>query len=100
MAAFIETPRISEILMEEFMKPMGLSAYKLAKELHVPLSRIQDILHDRRRITADTSLRLAKYFGVSDRFFLDMQNDIDVRELKLSMAHEINSIHPYQAVAQ
>jgi len=63
------------------------------------VSRVQDILHDRRKITADTSLRLAKFFGVSDRFFLDMQNDIDIRELKASMAAEIAQIHPCKAVA-
>lgn len=51
MTRIIETPRISEILWEEFMKPLGISAYQLAKELHVPVSRIQDILHDRREIT-------------------------------------------------
>ena len=72
------------ILMEEIMEPMGISAYKLAQAIHVPTNRIQDILHERRKISADTSLRLAKFFGVSDRFFLDMQNDIDVRELKTS----------------
>ena len=99
MAVLIETPKISEILMEEFMEPMGLSAYKLAQEINVPTSRIQDILHDRRKITADTSLRLAKFFGVSDRYFLDMQNDIDVRELKISMATEINNIHPFKVAA-
>lgn len=99
MDAYIPTPKISEILMEEFMEPMGISAYKLAQAIHVPTSRIQDILHDRRKITADTSLRLAKFFGVSDRYFLDMQNDIDVRELKASMAAEIAQIHPYQAIA-
>ena len=71
------------------MEPMDISAYKLAQEIHVPVSRIQDILHDRRKITADTSLRLAKYFGVSDRYFLDMQNDIDIRNLKISLAEEI-----------
>ena len=97
MSETIPTPKMSEILMEEFMEPMGLSAYRLAQEIHVPVSRIQDILHDRRKITADTSLRLAKFFGVSDRFFLDMQNDIDVRGLKSSMAEEIESICPFHA---
>lgn len=97
MSALIPTPRISEILWEEFMAPMNLSAHKLAQEIHVPASRIQDILHDRRKITADTSLRLAKFFGVSDRFFLDMQNDIDIRELKKIMATEISAIQPWQA---
>lgn len=99
MADMIPTPKISEILMEEFMAPMNLSAYRLAQEIHVPVSRVQDILHDRRKITADTSLRLAKFFGVSDRFFLDMQNDIDIRELKARMATEIAEIQPCRAVA-
>lgn len=90
MTGYIDTPTIGEILQEEFMEPMDISAYKLAQEIHVPVSRIQDILHDRRKITADTSLRLAKYFGVSDRYFLDMQNDIDIRNLKISLAEEIN----------
>ncbi len=95
----IKTPTMGEILFEEFMEPMGLSAYKLAQEIHVPTSRIQDILHDRRKITADTSLRLAKFFGVSDNYFLNMQNDIDIRELKASMAKEISEIRTYSSVA-
>ncbi len=93
----IETTKISEILFEEFMEPMGISAYKLAQEIHVPVSRIQDILHDRRKITADTSLRLAKFFGVSDRYFLDMQNDIDLRELRQKLYSEIQNIQPFKA---
>jgi addiction module HigA family antidote len=92
MTNYIPTPTIGEILKEEFMEPLNLSAYKLAQSIHVPTSRIQDILHDRRKITADTSLRLAKFFGVSDRYFLDMQNDIDIRNLKISMADEISQI--------
>ena len=88
----ITMPTMGEILVEEFMKPMKLSAYKLASEINVPVSRIQDIIHNRRKITADTSLRLAKYFGVSDRYFLDMQNDIDIRELKTRLAPEIARI--------
>ena len=96
MKMYIETPKISDILLQEFMEPMGISAYRLANEIHVPVSRIQDILHDRRKITADTSLRLARFFGVSDRFFLNMQNDIDVRELKQTLAEDIQAIHPLQ----
>ena len=68
---YITTPTVSEILREEFMEPLGISAYRLAQAINVPASRVQDILHDRRKITADTSLRLAKFFGVSDRYFLD-----------------------------
>ena len=95
----IKTPTMGEFLVEEFMKPMGLSAYKLAQEIHVPTSRIQDIIHDRRKITVDTSLRLARYFGVSDRYFLDIQNDIDVREMKAVLSEEIETIRPYKAAA-
>ena len=87
MVDFIPTPTMSEILREEFMEPMNLSAYRLAKEIHVPVSRIQAILNSNRKITADTSLRLAKFFGVSDRYFLDLQNDIDIRELKMELLY-------------
>ena len=92
----IETPSIGEILQEEFMIPMGLSAYKLALDIKVPVSRIQDILHGRRKITADTSLRLAKLFGVSDAYFLDMQNEIDMRNLKMLLADELAEVHTLQ----
>ena len=92
----IETPSIGEILQEEFMIPMGLSAYKLAQDIKVPVARIQDILHGRRKITADTSLRLAKLFGVSDAYFLDMQNEIDMRNLKILLADELAEIHTLQ----
>ena len=89
---YVTTPTVSEILREEFMEPLGISAYRLAQAINVPLSRVQDILHDRRKITADTSLRLAKFFGVSDRYFLDLQNDIDIRNLKIQLANEISKI--------
>lgn len=89
---YITTPTVSEILREEFMEPLGISVYRLAQAINVPLSRVQDILHDRRKITADTSLRLAKFFGVSDRYFLDLQNDIDIRNLKIQLANEISKI--------
>ena len=99
MANLIPLPTIGEILFEEFMSPMNLSAYKLAQNIHVPTSRIQDILHGRRKITADTSVRLGRFFGVSDRYFLNMQNDIEIRKLTEELDHELSSIQPYQAVA-
>lgn len=94
VAKRIDTPKISEILFEEFMEPMGISAYKLAKDIHVPVSRVQDILHDRRGITVDTSLRLGKYFGVSESYFLNLQNEIDLRNTKLKLSEELESIQP------
>ena len=92
MDRMIETPTVGEILREEFMEPMNISAYKLAKDIMVPVSRIQDILHGRRKITADTSLRLSKYFGVSERYFLNLQNDIDIRNQRIQMADELARI--------
>ena len=99
MVDFISAPTISEILREEFMEPMKLSAYQLAKEIHVPVSRIQAILNGSRRITADTSLCLAKFFGVSDRYFLDMQSDLDIRALKSSIQEELDNITTFQKIA-
>ncbi|MBQ1369684.1 MAG: HigA family addiction module antidote protein [Clostridia bacterium] len=95
----IETPKVSEILLEEFMEPFGISAYRLAKDINVPVSRIQDILHDRRAITVDTSLRLGKYFGVSDMYFLNLQNDIDIRNEKQRLADELSQIQPVVAAS-
>ena len=86
---FIEPPSIGEILREEFMEPMNLSAYSIAQSIHVPVSRIQDILHDRRKITIDTFLRLAKLFGVSAEYFINMQNDIDIRMQKRKLDFEL-----------
>ena len=92
MDSRMDVPDIGEILVEEFMEPCGISAYRLAKEIFVPVSRIQDIIKGRRKITVDTSLRLAKYFDVSDRYFLDIQDDIDIRNAKVELFVEIQSI--------
>lgn len=94
----IETPTISEILLEEFMKPLSISAYKLANAINVPVSRIQDILHNRRKITVDTSIRLGIYFGVSDLYFLNIQNDIDLRNAKMKNNEELLKIIPLNKV--
>ena len=95
MAKVIETPTMGEILNEEFLIPLGLSAYKVAQEINVPTSRIQDILHNRRKITVDTSLRLAKFFGVSDGYFMALQDDIDIRNAKLKLASQLEEIKTY-----
>jgi antitoxin HigA-1 len=67
-----------EILREDFMKPLGLSVNKLALELHVPATRIGEIVHERRRITAETALRLARYFKTNAEFWLNLQNFYDL----------------------
>ena len=90
----IPTPKISEILKEEFMVPLHISAYRLAKDIDVPVSRIQDILHDRRKITAETSIRLGRYFGLSDKYFLNLQIDIDIREAQNTYSDSVLNIKP------
>ena len=92
----ISTPKISEILKEEFMIPFNLSAYALAKAIHVPVSRIQDILNDHRKITVDTSIRLAKFFGVSDKYFLNLQNDIDIWNAETENSQDYEEIELIQ----
>ena len=92
----ISTPKISEILKEEFMIPFNLSAYALAKAIHVPVSRIQDILNDHRKITVDTLIRLAKFFGVSEKYFLNLQNDIDIRNAEAENSQDYKEIELIQ----
>ena len=75
-----------EILREDFMKPLGLSINKLALELHVPATRIGEIVHERRRITADSALRLARYFDTNPEFWLNLQNFYDLEVSRRSGA--------------
>lgn len=93
----IPTPTIGEILKEEFMKPLQNSAYRLAKLIGVPTSRIQNILHDRVGITVDTSIRLGRIFGMSDKYFLNLQEDIDFRNAKIKKGKEYDQIKKYQS---
>ena len=67
-----------EILMEEFLKPLGISQYKLAKDINVPARRINEIVHGKRSISADTALRLSRYFTLSERFWLNLQARYDL----------------------
>jgi len=75
-----------EILLEEFLKPMSISAYRLSKDIGIPQTRTSEILKGRRSITADTALRLSYYFGNSAKFWLGLQNDYDLEEEKKTKA--------------
>ena len=79
-----------EVLFEEFLVPLKISAYKLSKDLKIPQTRISEILKGRRRITADTALRLSNYFGNSAKFWLGLQDDYDIEE-QLSKNKELFS---------
>jgi addiction module HigA family antidote len=67
-----------EVLLEEFLKPLGISAYRLSKDLNIPQTRVSQIIKGKRKVTADTALRLSKYFGNSAQFWLGLQNDYDL----------------------
>jgi addiction module HigA family antidote len=75
-----------EILLEEFLKPMGISQYRLAKDISVPARRINEIIHGKRSISVDTALRLSRYFGLSERFWLNLQilYDIEIQKDNLN----------------
>src|SRR5258705_13998711 len=81
-----------EILSEEFLIPFNISAYKLAKDIGIPQTRVSEILKGNRRITADTALRLSKYFGNSAKFWLGLQDDFDLEEERKSKGSSINAI--------
>lgn len=81
-----------EILFEEFLIPFEISAYKLAKDIGIPQTRVSEILKGNRRITADTALRLSKYFGNSAKFWLGLQDDFDLEEEANTKKSSINSI--------
>lgn len=80
-----------EILREEFLVPLGLSAYRLAKDISVPVTRIQDILAERRGITGDTALRLARYFGTTPEFWLNMQRDYELESAAVALGDRLDS---------
>lgn len=81
-----------EVLLEEFLLPMQISQYKLAKDLMIPQTRVSEIVKRKRRITADTALRLSKYFGTSAKFWLGLQDDYDLEESSNLLAAELQAI--------
>ena len=85
-----------EILLEEFLIPMEISAYRLAKETFIPQTRVSEIIKGNRRITADTALRLSKFFGTSPKFWLGLQDDYDLEAEKLQKSNELDKIIPVE----
>jgi len=81
-----------EILKEEFLEPLEITAYRLSKETFIPQTRVSEILKGNRRITADTALRLAKFFGTSAKFWLGLQDDYDLEEEENSKSSEFENI--------
>ncbi|MCL4461399.1 MAG: HigA family addiction module antitoxin [Nitrospirae bacterium] len=86
-----------EILLEEFLKPMNVSQYRLAKDIHVPPRRINEIVKGKRAITADTALRLSRFFGTSEGFWLGLQSDYDLENTREALRAEMSLIKPLSA---
>jgi len=84
-----------EILLEEFLHPLEISAYRLSKDIGIPQTRISEILKGNRRITADTALRLSKYFDNSAKFWLGLQDDYDLEEEQIQIKSALNEIKQY-----
>ena len=97
MTDLLPNPTPDEILAEEFLKPMGLSQNALARAIRVPPRRINEIVLGRRAITADTDLRLARYFGISEGFFLGLQADYDLMARRRQIGSELSAIEPRAA---
>ncbi|HMN05892.1 MAG TPA: HigA family addiction module antitoxin [Flavobacteriales bacterium] len=87
------------VLKEEFLVPMGISAYRLAKDVGIPQTRVSQLIKGDRRVTADTALRLSKYFGTTAKFWLGLQNDYDLEEELTTKATELAGIPQAQAAA-
>lgn len=81
-----------EILLEDFLEPLGMSVNALSKELHVPAQRLNEIVRERRGVTADTAMRLARYFGTTEQFWLNLQTDYDLRRARAEKSEQINKL--------
>ena len=92
----IPYPKPGEILSEEFFQPLGISTYRLAKEIGVPQMRVSEIISGKRAITVDTALRLSRYFGVNDGFWTGLQLDYDAARTKDELAEVLASIKPME----
>ncbi|MBK9423585.1 MAG: HigA family addiction module antidote protein [Bacteroidetes bacterium] len=86
-----------EVLMEEFLIPLEISAYRLSKDIGIPQTRISEVLKGNRRVTADTALRLSQYFGNSPKFWLGLQDDFDIEEGLNIKQEELNAINRYNS---
>ncbi len=93
----ISYPHPGEILLEEFLKPMGITQYRLAKEIGVPQRRIGEIVAGKRSVTADTGLRLSRFFAMSEGFWMGLQVDYDAAQVKDALAETLAKITPWRA---
>ena len=86
-----------EVLLEEFLRPLQMTVYRLSKEVGIPQTRVAAIIKGKRRITADTALRLSKFLGTTPKFWLGLQDDFDLEEEETAKREELNAIRPHSA---
>ena len=94
-----ELPKIGDILEEEFLEPLKITPYRLAKDLGVSTSSILDLVHNKRKISVEMALRLSKYFGTSSKFWLNMQNELDLRETREKLKNDLDKIPSCEKIA-
>ena len=99
MAAKVPWPHPGEILLHEFLEPLGLTQYRLAKEIGVPQRRIGEIISGKRAITPDTGLRLSRFFGMNDGFWIGLQTDCDLAITREKLRGVLESIHKHDSHA-
>ncbi len=99
MNKLLSLPTPGKILATEFLEPMALTPYRLAQSIHVPQTRIAAIIKNGRSITADTALRLARFFGTTVDFWMNLQSQYDADMARLALGEELESIKPYAATA-
>ena len=94
-----ELPKIGDILVEEFLEPLEITPYRLAKDIGVSTSSVLDLVHNKRKISVEMSLRLSKYFGTTSKFWLNMQNELDLREMQEKLGNDLDKIPSCKKIA-
>jgi len=92
---YLDIPTIGEIIVEEFLEPMNITPYRLSKELNVSTSTILDLIHNRRKLSVEMALRFSKYFGNTYKFWLNLQNELEIREAKKKLEKDLEKIRVY-----
>jgi len=92
---YLDIPTIGEIIVDEFLEPMNITPYRLSKELNVSTSTILDLIHNRRKLSVEMALRFSKYFGNTYKFWLNLQNELEIRETKKKIEKDLEKIQVF-----
>lgn len=95
----LATPKVGDIIREEFLEPLNITPYKLSKDIGVSTSSVLDLLHNKRRVSAEMALRLSKYFGNSPQFWINLQNELDIREASKRLEKDLKKIEKVERIA-